>query len=155
MTCLIGAAEKVTLSYWLVNNGVSTTGYSFDPAPPPLANSPLFTHVPGDNPFTIPFDDNRFSSVFSIGVLEHVHETGGNQEASMREIFRVLRPGGIFICVHLPNSNGWIEPFAKTIGLRGNYHDQKYTEKTASSLFEKNGLSIIETGAYNFLPRAC
>jgi Methyltransferase domain len=34
-----------------------------------------------------------FEAVISASVLEHVRETGGNEEANLREIFRILKPG--------------------------------------------------------------
>ncbi|MBQ4132690.1 MAG: methyltransferase domain-containing protein [Desulfovibrionaceae bacterium] len=47
--------------------------------------------------------------MFSIGVFEHVHETGGDQLASLKEISRVLKPEGFFLCFHLPNKYSWVE----------------------------------------------
>lgn len=41
------------------------------------------------------FDQNAFNKVFSISVLEHIPDDGDS--ACMREIARVLRPGGLFV----------------------------------------------------------
>ena len=42
---------------------------------------------------SIPFGDNSFECVFSYAVLEHLH----SPFVAIREIERVLRPGGLFI----------------------------------------------------------
>ncbi len=41
--------------------------------------------------YRIPYDDNYFDYVFSTSVFEHVQNT----EEALKEIFRVLKPGGI------------------------------------------------------------
>lgn len=43
----------------------------------------------------LPFSDNTFDMVFSSFVLEHVV----NREKAIKEIYRVLKPGGINFCV--------------------------------------------------------
>ncbi|WP_029231320.1 class I SAM-dependent methyltransferase [Butyrivibrio sp. VCB2006] len=43
------------------------------------------------NPYRIPYDDNTFDYVFSTSVFEHVQNT----EEALKEIYRVLKPGGI------------------------------------------------------------
>lgn len=142
-------------SRYLTTRGIRTVGFSFDDAPPGLAGEPLFSHVKGvtSEPVALPFESGRFSTVFSIGVLEHVWETGGNDLASMREIHRVLRPSGRFICVHLPNADGWIEPTARKLGLIEHFHEMKYDEARIADLCKRSGFALLETGKYNFLPR--
>ncbi len=46
----------------------------------------------------LPFDDQSFDAVFSFGVLEHVPD----ESASLAELNRILRPGGLFFCFNLP-----------------------------------------------------
>ena len=87
-------------SLFLTMHQVNTTGFSFGQGcPAALRHNELFHYVAGDTaePVHIPFDDNKFDLVFSIGVLEHVHETGGDQAASLAEIHRILKPGGHFL----------------------------------------------------------
>ena len=68
-------------------------------------------YIEGDfsEPVHLPFQKSEFEVVFSIGVLEHVRETGGSEDASLREIHRILKANGIFFICHLPNKNSWIE----------------------------------------------
>lgn len=42
----------------------------------------------------LPFDDNSFDFVYSSHVLEHIED----RKLAISEIFRVLKPGGIFFC---------------------------------------------------------
>ena len=56
------------------------------------------THDVNEQP-RLPFDDASFDAVLSCGVLEHVPY----EEGSVREIARVLKPGGHFFVYQLPN----------------------------------------------------
>ncbi|CAN5555704.1 hypothetical protein BH11BAC2_BH11BAC2_04440 [soil metagenome] len=44
---------------------------------------------------SLPFPDNSFDMVYSSHVLEHIPD----QDKALREIYRVLKPGGIHFCV--------------------------------------------------------
>jgi SAM-dependent methyltransferase len=55
----------------------------------------------------LPFDDNSFDVVFSIYVLEHV----GRPADLVREIRRVLRPGGVFLAL-TPNRYHYVPVIA-------------------------------------------
>ncbi len=43
----------------------------------------------------LPFADNRFDLVFSKSVLEHIHKP----RQYLAEIYRVLKPGGVFVAL--------------------------------------------------------
>lgn len=142
-------------SYFLTQNGVSTTGFSFEPSPIFLRDSPLFEHATGspDDPVALPFSIERFDAVFSVGVLEHVYQTGGDEIASLKEIRRVLRPNGRFFCFHFPNRYQWIEPVANFFGGAEHFHERKYSIKQIRSLLDDSGYTLLDWGRYNFLPR--
>ncbi|MEL7141553.1 MAG: class I SAM-dependent methyltransferase [Cyanobacteria bacterium J06573_11] len=98
------------------------------------------------------FKDNEFDVVTSIGVLEHVREPGGSEVASLQEIRRILKPGGVFICYHFPNKYSWIEAISQHI--EGKYsHTYKYTRKDIRQLLQQSNLELIETNRYGLLPR--
>jgi cyclopropane fatty-acyl-phospholipid synthase-like methyltransferase len=100
----------------------------------------------------LPFDDNIFDMVTSIGVLEHVRETGGNEIASLLEIERILKPGGIFLCYHFPNRYSWIEAIIKYIKNKY-HHPYKYTRKEIENMLTATHLELVETKRYGLLPR--
>ena len=142
-------------SFLLDKLGAEVTGYSFDDPPPSMTNSSKFTFMSGseDDPRTIPFRDATFDVVCSVGVLEHVWETGGTEAESLAEVARVLKPGGVFLCFHLPNDRGWVEPFFRALGLQQYHHKRRYNRGSIRALWTAAGLGITSAGTYNFLPR--
>lgn len=133
----------------------TTTGYSFDEAPSCMAQSSSFVHVQGsvDDPRALPFATDSFDVACSVGVLEHVWETGGDERDSLRELARVLRPGGVFLTFHLPNRTGWIEAIGSRLHLIKHFHHRKYSEREIQTLWHDAGFDIIHIGRYNSLPR--
>lgn len=136
--------------------GAHITGYSFEEPPACMSSSSRFHYVRGSesDPRTIPFPDASFDAACSVGVLEHVVETGGDERASLAEIVRVLKPGGVFLTFHLPNRGGWIESLARRIQPGKYVHPRRYVEREIRSLWSDAGLSIERVGRYNILPRA-
>jgi len=47
---------------------------------------------------------DKFDAVVSVGVLEHVKETGGSEIGSLREIFRILKLNGYLSVTTFPTS---------------------------------------------------
>lgn len=142
-------------SYFLVQSGYDATGYSLFPQGfQAWLDDPAYELVVGDpsDPVGLPFADESFDAVFSCGVLEHVRETGGEEAASLREIHRVLRPGGTFIAYHFPNRYSWIDVLARA--LPGEYHHTwRYTPDEIRRLVKGANLGLVELGTYGLLPR--
>jgi SAM-dependent methyltransferase len=57
------------------------------------ADSTVYRHVDQADGHAMPYVDQRFATVFSNSVLEHIHDI----EPVLREVRRVLEPGGRFI----------------------------------------------------------
>ena len=107
-------------------------------------------HISGD-PVRLPFADDRFDTVLSCGVLEHVQQP----EASLRELHRVLRPGGRLLIYKLPNRLSYLEAIAHRAGLyyHGAYPDDRvYDRRTAISLLNSNGFRVDSFRRTNMLP---
>ena len=111
-----------------------------------------FSYRTGTDPVKLPYPDNSFDAITSIGVLEHVRESGGNEMQSLKEINRVLKKGGVFFCYHFPNKFSWIDAIAKIIPYKL-WHRYKFTKKNIETLNEAAGLTIQEIKRYAFLPR--
>ncbi len=153
-------------SYFLLEQGHAVTSYSLQHEPFVLRTLPshLSTksrYVQGEpaEPTRLPFPDSSFDAVFSVGVLEHVRETGGTEVGSLLEIRRVLRPGGYFLCFHLPNSYSYIEALARLLRRRtataseDGYHSFRFSAGDVRSLCRQAELIPVARGRYAFLPR--
>lgn len=155
LTVLDWGAGNGHFSYFLVNAGYQTSGYGFGCLPHICQSfSPnKYSYKEGNwsDPITIPFPDQSFDAVVSIGVLEHVRETGGNEIASLNEIHRILKPNGLFIGVHLPNRYSWIEYIARKMNKWS--HQYCYTERDIRSLTQLTQFQILQIQRYAFLPR--
>jgi SAM-dependent methyltransferase len=142
-------------SYFLVHSGYRATGYSlFDENFLSRLRDVEYRLVLGheDDPVNLPFPDASLDAVASIGVLEHVRETGGDEVASLTEIHRILRPGGIFLCYHVPNRYSWINAVARLVPGAG-HHRYRYTRREVRALVRPSQFQLLETGRYAFLPR--
>ena len=117
----------------------------------PLGSYPHIQAVLTPEPVRLPFPDASFEAVLSLGVLEHVP----HPHESLREIRRVLRPGGTFYLYKLPNRYSYLERIAKTIGL--SYHgsrpeDTLWTIRSTRAALEGCGFGVLELRRANLLP---
>jgi len=104
-----------------------------------------------NDPVHIDLDDDSVDIVVSAGVLEHVHEGGGDVDASLAEIARVLRPGGLFLCAHLPSKYSWIEA---THGvMRRPRHDRRFSRRVVEAHLARAGLVTELSRFYGAVPR--
>jgi SAM-dependent methyltransferase len=142
-------------SYFLVRAGYDATGFSL--LPPDFlswVDGDRYRFVQGreEEPVTLPWEPGTFDAVASVGVLEHVRETGGTEAASLAEIGRILRPGGVFIAFHFPNQTSWIDSLASRVPGK-HHHVYRYRRGDIEELVERAGLELLETRRYALLPR--
>ena len=85
----------------------------------------------------IPFDNNTFDVVFATVVLEHVN----NIELSMKEMLRVLKPGGVLFA-SLPNINSFYEGHYDILWMP--YMNKKIAKLYVETLFNRDPSFIDE-----------
>ena len=98
----------------------------------------------------IPLADSSVDFVFSSEVVEHIYDT----ENAIREIARVLKPGGMFLITvpyhgFLKNLSIVFLGFDKHFDPTGP-HIRFFSKKTLTTLLKKNGLEIEN---YNYYGR--
>ena len=93
--------------------------------------------VDGDEP--LPFDEESFDGVVLKDVLEHV----ANPVALVREVRRVLRPGGR-VFASSPDAQRWVwDDYT---------HRRPFTRKSFRKLFEDQGLRVEQLGYESVMP---
>jgi SAM-dependent methyltransferase len=100
----------------------------------------------------LPFPDSSFDAIYSMGTIEHFDET----ERAIREIARVLKPGGRAI-IGVPNRH---DPFLRpafaavlqALGWYGYGLEKSYSRRTLRDMIERAGLTIGTETAILFLP---
>ena len=142
------------VSYALSRRGYRVSGFSFEDfgLRRHLDATYDFRRGSESDPSRLPFEATSFDGVMSVGVLEHVRETGGNELASLCEIARVLRPGGIFICYHFPNEHSAIEALSRR-NPSAHSHQFRYTRSDIEQLCDGAGLQLLDVQRYGALPR--
>jgi ubiquinone/menaquinone biosynthesis C-methylase UbiE len=136
--------------------GVEAVAFDFRaglaaPTTEPLPRFPEIEAHLSSEPVELPFEDDSFDTVLSCGVLEHVPDPA----ASLGEIRRVLRAGGMFYVTNLPNRFSYTERAARLLGHY--YHgklpdDRVYTAQTARQLLEHAGFRVDELRRTHMLP---
>ena len=145
-------------TYFLLKNGMNVTAYSIEDNL--KIESQLRTQWPTKfhyrlhtDPCTLPFAPETFDAVFSVGVLEHVRDTGGNELASLGELKRVLKPKGKLFCFHLPRKYSWIEYLVTALKLPRYRHNYLYAKRDVIHLLNESGFRLLEIGQYSAVPR--
>ena len=109
-------------------------------------------HVPRADVRRLPFRDQSFDAIYSMGTIEHFDET----DQAVAEIFRVLKPGGKAI-IGVPNR--W-DPFLRPLmvailyrlGLYGYGFEKCYSRGALRSLLRGAGFEVENESGILFIP---
>jgi len=102
--------------------------------------------------YKMPFKDNAFEAVVMFDLLEHLDKP----EVAVREIFRILKPGGVFHS-YTPCEGNWsnYDFYLRKLGWKGKEryagHIQKYSEGSLKELIEGVGFKMGEAKWSNHL----
>jgi SAM-dependent methyltransferase len=89
----------------------------------------------------LPLPDARFDVAVCLDVIEHIED----DERALRELHRVIRPGGTLL-VTVP-AYQWLWSEHDVI----NHHKRRYTCKTLSAVAERAGWEVLRTSYFNGL----
>lgn len=134
------------MSYLLKNRGFDVVSYDLDQGGRSFLERIGQKLILAADKVKLPFQDISFDAVLSSGVLEHVAEP----PASLKEVDRILKPGGYFFVFMLPNKYSCIEFISDFLG-RGD-HPIKFTRKQIIQMLNQQGFEIISLGFKGFLP---
>jgi len=113
----------------------------------PIIKEKSISVIPLTHPWILPFKDAEFDLVVSFGVLEHVP----NDYESLRELRRIIKPGGIFFFSFLPFWLSWSQRLGH---LRGNwYHPRLYRTKTLTDMAVNVGFKVGNLWHGQLLPK--
>ena len=112
----------------------------------------LDLRVPRADVRWLPYRDQSFDAIYSMGTVEHFDET----EQAISEIYRVLRPGGRAI-IGVPNR--W-DPFLRPLmvavmyrlGLYGYGFEKSYSRKALRQMLERAGFRVENESGILFIP---
>ncbi len=154
-TDLWDEARNTRILAWASEQGAR--GYGIDISPPTVAQArSAFSRTALGAAVAdvrdIPFLDDAFDIVYSMGTIEHFDET----EQAVREIARVLKPGGRAI-VGVPNRH---DPFLRPLlaaalqglGLYAYGFEKSYTRRALGEMLQRSGLTIVAETAILFIP---
>jgi len=94
----------------------------------------------------LPYEDNQFDAVFGSGVLEHV----ANDSESLKELYRIIRPGGHFIMTMLPNKLSYTEWLNRR--LKNPHHLRLYSLQEIHYMFMHHGFRPMRYGYHQMIP---
>jgi SAM-dependent methyltransferase len=98
------------------------------------------------HPYVLPYEDNSFDTVMGSGVLEHVP----NDSESLKELYRIIRPGGFFIMTMLPNRCSYTEWMNRRLG--NPHHLRMYSLAQAKHMFMHHGFLPVRFGYHQIIP---
>jgi SAM-dependent methyltransferase len=98
------------------------------------------------HPYSLPYETNSFDAVIGSGVLEHVP----NDSESLKELYRIIRPGGFFIMTFLPNRCSYTEWLNRRLG--NPHHLRLYSLARAKDMFMHHGFLPVRFGYHQIMP---
>ncbi len=135
------------MTWLLERRGLSVTSYDIGRAPVEKLIIDPDRIILGKDPVRLPFASASFDAVVSCGVLEHVVDEIG----SLKQIKRVLKPGGLFFIYQLPQRYAYTELVNKWRGLW--HHPRTYTPQSISRKLEAVGFRVVQRRRANSLPK--
>ena len=89
--------------------------------------------------------------VLCVGALEHMLD----KKAVFHQVYRVLKPGGMFVCLTPNGSYAWYRHFAAQLGLNTKHlsTDVFLSRNEILDLLQTDCLKLAEIGNWTFIPK--
>jgi SAM-dependent methyltransferase len=156
-TDLWDEAKNTRILAWAAGRGARAYGVDISP-PTVIQARAAFPAGPGalrsavGDVRDLPFADDAFDAIYSMGTIEHFDET----ERAVAEMARVLRPGGRAI-IGVPNRHDpFLRPLFVTllqaVGLYGYGYEKSYSRQALRQMLERAGLEVTAETAILFIP---
>ena len=154
-TDLWDEAKNTRILEWAARRGAHTFG--IDIARSTILQAELaFTdrplHAAAADVRRLPFADQQFDAIYSMGTIEHFDDS----DVAVREMFRVLKPGGRAI-IGVPNR--W-DPFLRPllvrlmqyVGAYGYGAERSFSRKAFRRMLESHGFQVTAETGILFIP---
>jgi SAM-dependent methyltransferase len=102
------------------------------------------------DPLRLPYPANYFDTVIATGVLEHV----AMESESLKELYRVLRLGGLLVVSYLPYRWSASEAYRRWF-LRKNFHHKQFGLSDVTRLLLRTGFLPEVVRRQSFIPNCC
>ncbi len=156
-TDLWDEAKNTRILAWASGNGASA--YGIDISPPTVHQAAAAFGI-GPRALLgavgdvrdLPFQDDAFDAIYSMGTIEHFEAT----DQAVNEMARVLKPGGRAI-IGVPNRRDpFLRPLMATVlQAIGGYaygYEKSYSRPALRAMLERNGLEVVSETAILFMP---
>jgi SAM-dependent methyltransferase len=154
-TDLWDEAKNTQILQWLADRGARPHGVDIALDIVRDAKKALAPHRPGfvvSDLRALPFGDEAFDLVYSMGTIEHFSDS----DVAVGEMFRVLKPGGTAI-IGVPNK---LDPFLRPLlvhclnALRAYPYgmEKSFTARGLRRLVESRGFCVTATSGILFMP---
>jgi SAM-dependent methyltransferase len=152
-TDLWDEAKNTRILQWAHSKGASAFGV--DISQPTVRQARRgFTELKaaGGDVRQLPFADGSFDAIYSMGTIEHFDAS----DVAVREMFRVLKPGGRAI-IGVPNR---FDPFLRpalvtllwSLGLYDYGYEKSFSRRGLRRLLEREGFDVVADTAILFIP---
>jgi SAM-dependent methyltransferase len=159
-TDLWDEAKNTRILAWASRQGAHTYGVDISEPTVRLARGAFETNAEGQFELRgavgdvreLPFRDDSFDAIYSMGTIEHFDETAH----AVEEMARVLKPGGRAI-VGVPNRHDpFLRPLFATllqwVGLYGYGYEKSYSRRKLRQMLEQAGFVVVAETAILFIP---
>ena len=154
-TDLWDEVKNTRILQWVQSQGATVFGVDISE---PIARQaaaafePNHLHAAASDVRILPFANQSFDAIYSMGTIEHFLDP----ERALREMFRVLKPGGRAV-VGVPNRfDPFLRPalaaFLQATGLYDYGYEKSFSRRRFKAMLESAGFKVVAETSILFIP---